>query len=347
MNAGYVTIINTTNVNRAFEDALWSLRNLDPEPQQSRNGPVLAFPGPVVTTLHRPRERVLFWDRRDANPFFHLMESLWMLAGRRDVAFPSFFAKQIEEYSDDGYYLQGAYGYRWRRHLADRKEPGALAPLDQIQQAIDLLSSKPVTRRAVIQMWDGSQDLGAKSKDLPCNLTIVADLRDGRLNFYISNRSNDIVWGLYGANAVHFSILQEYMASALGVPVGVMTTFSVNAHLYTGLKKAVQMVRMPMADDRYAHLGLEPYPLVAIQGDPEYMSLWNKDLAAFLRRPNGEGLDLVDPFFREVAVPMYRSWAAHKDGDVFAAANYASRVLANDWGIAAREWLVRRHGELR
>ena len=49
--------------------------------QDSRAGGTLEYPEPVCTVYERPLERVLFDAIRDANPFFHLMEALWMLAG--------------------------------------------------------------------------------------------------------------------------------------------------------------------------------------------------------------------------------------------------------------------------
>ena len=85
--------------------------------RESRNGPVLVAPVPVVTVYQRPTERVVFWPERDANPWLHLMEALWMIGGRQDVAFPAYFAKQMLEYSDDGKLLHGAYGFRWRHHF--------------------------------------------------------------------------------------------------------------------------------------------------------------------------------------------------------------------------------------
>ena len=85
--------------------------------QESRSGSVIEFPSPVTTTYKRPEERVLFYKNRDANPFFHLFESIWMLAGRDDVKYLSNFNKRMEEYSDDGHTLHGAYGYRWREYF--------------------------------------------------------------------------------------------------------------------------------------------------------------------------------------------------------------------------------------
>jgi thymidylate synthase len=52
------------------------------------------------------------------------------------------------------------------------------------------------------------------------------------LDLTVLCRSNDVVWGAYGANAVHFSVLQEYLAGRIGVDVGVMYQFSNNYHGY-------------------------------------------------------------------------------------------------------------------
>ncbi len=81
---------------------------------KTRNGAAYEFPGPVVTTYTHPRERVLFYKERDANPFFHFMESMWMLAGRNDVDWIMQFNGRMNTYSDDGVTFHGAYGHRWR-----------------------------------------------------------------------------------------------------------------------------------------------------------------------------------------------------------------------------------------
>jgi len=84
-------ILDVTNVHDALPRAL-KLLDVEGVQRGSRNGPVLI--GPSVTTIYnRPTDRVIFWPQRDANPFFHLYESLWMLAGRRDVAGPARYAK--------------------------------------------------------------------------------------------------------------------------------------------------------------------------------------------------------------------------------------------------------------
>ena len=41
-----------------------------------------------------------------------------------------------------------------------------------------------------------------------------------------------MLWGAYGANAVHMSVLQEYVATALNVSIGTYTQMSDSLHIY-------------------------------------------------------------------------------------------------------------------
>lgn len=52
--------------------------------EQSRAGPVIVAPSPVVTVTEWPTERVLFSPVRDSNPFFVLYESVYLLGVWRD-----------------------------------------------------------------------------------------------------------------------------------------------------------------------------------------------------------------------------------------------------------------------
>lgn len=149
--------ITARNVNQAFSDIFWRLKTGRYEPEQTRNGPALVIPEPVITTYLYPQERVLFHKGRDANPIFHCLEAIWMLAGRRDVAFLQMFNSKIGQYSDDGKLFNAAYGYRWRKHFG----------FDQLESVIQILRKDPKTRQAVIQMWD-QDDLVKKTKDKAC-----------------------------------------------------------------------------------------------------------------------------------------------------------------------------------
>ena len=111
-----ITIIST-DINEAYYRGIDLIKERGVR-MESRNGPIIEVPCPVTTTYLRPLRRILFDSVRDCNPFFHFFESLWMLAGRNDVAFVEKFNKRMATFSDDGSTLNGAYGYRWRRHFS-------------------------------------------------------------------------------------------------------------------------------------------------------------------------------------------------------------------------------------
>ena len=131
--------------------------------QESRNGKTLEAVEPVTTKYLRPTERVCLIPERDANPFFHFIESMWMLAGRNDLQSLTYYVASMSDFSDDGETLWGAYGYRWRQYFHK----------DQINMVIKLLKENPDDRRAVLQMWDANKDLARVSKDVPCNTCLL------------------------------------------------------------------------------------------------------------------------------------------------------------------------------
>jgi hypothetical protein len=189
----------------------------------TRNGPAWSLPSTLVSHYEYPQFRVLFEPLRDANPFFHLFESLWMIAGREDLRGVSQFVASMENYSDDGVTLNGAYGYRWRNTFQQ----------DQLKAIVKELKTNPQSRRCVLQMWSADHDLfNQSSKDLCCNLLVKYRILDGALHAYVMNRSNDVVFGAYGANVFHFSFLQEYLADLIGVRVGPYQQISTDAHMY-------------------------------------------------------------------------------------------------------------------
>jgi thymidylate synthase len=299
--------------------------------QPSRYGDTLEFERPVTSGYRNPCERVLFDPVRDANPFFHLHECLWMMAGRRDVAPLAEFNSRMGEFSDDGETYNGAYGFRWRYQ----------AGFDQLPILVDLLKKDPDTRRAVLQMWSAYPDLitdkvyGKMSKDLPCNMLVCFKIRKGALNMTVYNRSNDLVWGCYGANAVHFSFLQEYMAGMIGVPVGTYYQVSDSLHVYTNVidsgKAGGSFNACP-----YAMGMVNPYP---IMDRPEH---WLDDCSVYMREAATQGVPYRNSFFIEVAEPMRTAFRLFKRKEYELARTVTSTVCASDWRLAAVRWLDRR-----
>jgi thymidylate synthase len=312
--------------------------------QDSRGGGTLEYPEPVCTVYERCCERVLFDPVRDANPFFHLMEALWMLAGRRDVAWLSRFNARMAEYSDDGVVFNAAYGYRWRQQFQLKPASGGVSS-DQLSVIVELLRADPDSRRAVLQIWDAEADLGVNSRDLACNTQAMFKVRGGRLNMTISNRSNDIVWGCYGANAVQFSMLLEYMAARIGVEPGIYRQVSDSYHAYHDTWPKISDIAARFRGDPYVQGEVSVYPLVADPGsfDAELVRWFENppDDLSFAQWEAEAGL-WRNPYFIRVATPVHNSWLAYKRKDREAASQWLDRCAATDWQRAAREWLQRR-----
>lgn len=328
--------------------------------EESRNGGVSVYDGPVIIQNKDPLRRVIFSPIRDANPFFHLFEAFWMLGGRNDLPWLAQFNKRMASYSDDGGKTQpAAYGHRWRNYFG----------YDQLDAVVEELKSNPATRRAVLGMWDpwGIHQLrdvsghvvnhfgdlaavGQGSADVPCNTQCYFTVRDGKLNMGVTCRSNDILWGAHGANIVHFSILLEYLAARCGFMLGELTQFSWNYHLYDNvLKRPVEDVIQDLSVTDYYTARENPMPATAIFTGPEDTELFDRELPLFLEWAAPEprcSQALAHPFLKGTAMPMLKAWRQFKKADLFGACQTTLTVEAADWRKAANEWMVRRYDAL-
>lgn len=324
--------------------------------QASRYGEVAQVEEPVIITYERPVERVLFNSARDSNPFFHLYEGLYFLAGRNDVEPLAYYNKRMSEFSDDGKVFNGSYGYRWCSAKADDVSNWNSGDgLDQLEVIIDHLRRKPESRRAVLQMWTVEDDLLKidESKDVCCNTCVYFAVRQGvgerpqYLDMTVCNRSNDMIWGMLGANAVHMAVLQEYLAAHLGLEVGVYNQFTNNLHVYTKNWEPQKWLTEYNHDFTGGHLEYPAtFPLVR---DP---AVFDAEVGPFVEvNKNGEEVTQYtawkEPFLNEVAQPLCHAFHIYKQKDYDAALVWASRIKAADWGRAATEWLERRAARAR
>lgn len=322
--------LSVRNVQAALPTAINLLRTSGIK-RPSRNGDVLQMPCPVITTYFKPMERVLFYGERDANPFFHFYEALWMLGGRDDVAPLKKYVKRMETFSDDGKRFNAAYGYRWRHHHG----------IDQLTTIVRGLRENPDDRRMVLQFWDCDYDLGVNSKDVACNTmaTFQVNPRSATLDMTVFCRSNDIIWGCYGANAVHLSMLLEYVATAAGFEVGTYTQISVNWHGYTNILDKLKLESMP---NPYISDNVGTYPLMQTPQE-----VWDHELERFLTDDGSLPRDVrrdmfEEPFFQDVAWPIVAAHDAFKTGRLAVAMRAIDECLAEDWRRACREWIGRR-----
>lgn len=336
--------INARNVNDAYRQGMTLLntRTMRTDPLPSRNGPVMQLRHPVTTVYARPTERVLFDERRDANPFFHLFEALWMLTGADDLETLTRFISSFAQFSDDGEHLHGAYGFRWR-HAGEDSSVG-YDGIDQLAGAIGMLTENPYSRRVVIQMWDVNKDFGVDSKDIPCNDMIDLQIINGHLHMIVFCRSNDIVFGAYGANAVHMSVLHEYLASMIGVPVGPYSQISCNFHAYTESPYVFSSF-FPLeehAGDPYDG-GYRVFPLCTVPVSFDFELDWFMyRVRAWMNISMADVAAFKNPFFLQVAWPMYCAFRYYKNKQPHEALFALQNPSRIDWLGAAQMWITRR-----
>lgn len=359
------------NINTAFrkivqgiESGLFPVRR-----SPSRNGEVIRITEPLIVTYEKPCERVLFNQARDASPFFHTFESLYFLAGRNDLAPLQYYISDYGKFSDDGRTLNGSYGWRWRcaagvPSLCTKKPEkgeqlcGFERPrIDQLQILINHLRRDPNSRRAVLQIWNVESDLLKidSSKDVCCNISCVFEIREEQqpphvrapkpitryLDMTVFNRSNDIILGMLGANAVHFSFLLEYMACCLGVEVGQYHQVTSNAHVYTWNWKPEEWLADETPDWYTKEEIVKTIPLVQNQ------DVFDKEVRRFIDHDwsdaPSQATAYQEPFLRLVAEPMCRAFYMHKQNrDYEAALHWVEKIEAEDWSWAALQWILKR-----
>lgn len=329
-------VINARNVNEALPVALLHLQERGVQ-RISRGMRVVEIPEPVATVYRYPEECVLFDAERDANPFFHFFEAMWILNGGQDVQTLAKFLPRIAEYSDNGMTFHGAYGYRLRRRFG----------LDQLEEVIKLLRETPDTRRAVISIYHPNLDLGTCSKDIPCNDMVMFKIRDRQLHMTVCNRSNDAIWGAYGANVVQFSFLMQYVAARVGgVDLGHYTQMSDSLHAYEDnpywqFRKNDSGI---LYRDQYLYMvGVKDWRRTAWEGisHPEKL---DDDLALLqFWHDNGHCVSKFhNALFSHVATPMMRAHQEYRMGFLQSALETCNLIKAEDWRIACTNWIQRR-----
>lgn len=352
--------ITAEDVNSALAQGL-SLLLEEGTRHTSRNGPVLVAPRPVTTTYTNPRNHVLESATRDANPFFHAIEAAWMLAGSNRLQLLQFLNSRFAEYSDDSVSVWGAYGWRWRSFFG----------YDQLDWIVTELRSNPTSRRCVLAMWNPMDNAHATfltgkenhpsdlyvatngGRDVPCNTHAYFDIRNGALNMTVCCRSNDAVWGAYGANAVHFSVLLEYMAARIGVAVGTYYQISNNLHVYTDVFNEEKLRAILEESEAAAHRRklIPSMSLPLFQEDltdEECCNALQAELAVFF---NNETLServpdfYVSNFMTGLVLPIARSFALWKKKDYEGAFSALYAVEHRDWYNACHDWLLRRQAK--
>lgn len=251
---------------------------------ESRNGNCTEIIGFQAEFIH-PLHNILFVPKRKFSLFYACAEMLWYLSGTNSIEMIQAYAPQYTKFSEHGI-AYGAYGARWNENPGFIKEKADLISNittegegddfdpsslnNQLHTLIHLLKTNPNTRQAIMTMWDSGDLIHAilgDHKDLPCTLSLIFFIRDGKLHLVATMRSNDAWLGL-PYDVFCFTTLQRIIAVELGLEMGIYVHQAGSEHIYERNQEKVASILA-------APTPLYPYPLQWSNTKRNYALQWN------------------------------------------------------------------------
>jgi thymidylate synthase len=280
--------------------------------QEGSRGPMLELLG-VTLRLTKPRARLSRSEDR-GKPFSALGELLWYLTGSDKLDFIEAYVPRYRKEAEDGL-IHGAYGPRL---FAMRGKT------NQVENVLEMLAKNAGSKRAVIQLFN-AEDIEKRYPEIPCTTTLQFMGRNGRLHMSVTMRSNDAYLGL-PHDVFCFTMIQEMVATTLGLEVGEYYHYVGSMHLYTkdldgasryneeGHQRTVEMPAMPPgkpfdfvpalreAEDRLRHA--EPVDAATIAPD----GYW-ADIVRLYQAYWASGDDAALDILRgAVSTPIYKNY---------------------------------------
>lgn len=276
----------------------------------SRRGKTVELLG-VTLRLTNPRARLSRSEDR-GKLFSALGELLWYVAGSDDLRFIYPYIPTYKKDAVNGK-INAAYGPRLFR-MRDR--------INQLHNVSMLLSQRPGSRRAVVQIFDAA-DLTRGCHDVPCTTSLQFLLRNNLLHLSVTMRSNDAYLGV-PHDVFCFSMIQEAMARHLNIGVGEYYHYVGSIHLYQdvrldaqryleeGHQKLHEMPPMPGDPTHFIPLVLDAerkardrHPVSAQSIDSEYWADIVRLLQAFWASGKRKTIQKLE---NEVVHPIYRPY---------------------------------------
>lgn len=227
------------------------------------------IPRAVLVEITNPVDRYVRVPERKWNKVLGWVESLWIARGDNALEMPAAYVKNLKNFSDDGIHMRAGYGPRFR-HYGDNGEFKPLFnlpiptgfPVDQLRFVIEKFKEDMDTREAVVTIHDPvMDDFGPvdnsgvapvlRTKDTPCTRSIHFMIVNGAMNCYVDIRSNDVVWGFSAVNVFNFTLMQEYVAALVGVPVGKYYHKADNLHVYENFLPLVEEIAKKYTGNEY------------------------------------------------------------------------------------------------
>ena len=193
---------------------------------------------PLIFQISNPLPNFVFYKNLNFNYPSLIMKRLQILNGIADIVTLCFYDSSIKNKIDPltGLY-DGAYG------------PRIKSQMDYIYQ---LLKREPISRRAVISIYNQNDQNKDLTFDVPSTVCLQFLLRKNKLSLICYMRSNDF-WNGLPFDVGIFGFLQEVMASWLKVKLGTYIHFVGSAHIYLKdlqkvkkfLKTEKQLLKIP------------------------------------------------------------------------------------------------------
>lgn len=182
--------------------------------------------------IENPRDRLIWNTDRAMSLGFACREFIWYMSGSKDVQALKWYSSSIGKYSNNGWNFHGAYGPRIFNFNG----------INQFQKVLTLLEKDTDTRRAIIIIRDPKKDFKS-SNDIPCTMLFQFLIREEKLNMITYMRSQDMMKGMV-YDIFSFTLIQELMASLLGIEIGTYVHFVGSLHLYDSDKFKTEQILM-------------------------------------------------------------------------------------------------------
>jgi thymidylate synthase len=179
-------------------------------------------------------------------------ELLWFLRGSTNINDDLKEHTPIwNAWADEKGELGPIYGYQWRRWERftwdDKLNAYHKSHIDQINEAIALIKTKPDSRRIIVSAWNVA-DIERMALP-PCHAFFQFYVANGRLDCQLYQRSADIALGV-PFNIASYALLLMMVAQECSLTPGVFVHTLGDAHIYLnhvdGLKEQLQRVPKPL-----------------------------------------------------------------------------------------------------
>ena len=212
-----------------------------------------------------------------------ILELLWYLRGEDHIRWlrDENNVHIWDAWADEDGHVGPIYPVLWRRFpfLVEHKNENGTTQwrqeeFDQVQNAIQMLKTDPMSRRIVVSTWHPG--LLPRMALPPCHIMYIFNVSGGKLNCHLTQRSGDIALGI-PFNLACYSALTMAIAQEVGLEPGLFAHTIVDAHIYVnhidGLKD--QLTRTPkalpelkIANKPVDELSLGDFELIGYDPDP-------------------------------------------------------------------------------